>query len=184
MLYWNLQSVGSLFKDEHILSIFLFISLTSSNNISVILTLISMHLLNFREKKNLLLSLHSVLCLLPSVLVFWITLRRTIDFVPSNYYFFSLWHLTMVPTSVERLSMEEWVQLLWWDFGLHSMEDDSKTQHLWISQLYSNKRGRFILFQRLTCIINCSLTTGAFLWFQYELDQYGEWKERDNSSQQ
>lgn len=107
---------------------------------------------------NLLLSLHSVLCLLHSVTVPWIILRSTIDFDLLNYIFFPLashpWYL---PTSLERLSMEEWVQLLWWDFGLHSMEDDSKTQHLRISQLSSNKRGRLILFQRLTCIIKLQL---------------------------
>lgn len=107
---------------------------------------------------NLLLSLHSVLCLLHSVTVPWIILRSTIDFDLLNYIFFPLashpWYL---PTSLERLSMEEWVQLLWWDFGLHSMEDDSKTQHLRISQLWSNKRGRLILFQRLTCIIKLQL---------------------------
>ena len=128
---------------------------------------------------NLLLSLHSVLCLLHSVTVPWIILRSTIDFDLLNYIFFPLashpWYL---PTSLERLSMEEWVQLLWWDFGLHSMEDDSKTQHLRISQLSSNKRGRLrnSISEAHLYYKASAWQQEPFLWFQFELDQYGEWR--------
>lgn len=99
----------------------------------------------------ILSSVHSVSSLQFLVPVPWTTSRSTMDLVlpifPSDI-------LLMAPTSSGRLSMEELVQLLWWCFGLHSMEDNSRTLHLQIRQLKSNERGRFILFQKLACIIN------------------------------